>query len=524
MISTASAFVNRSIVTSKNFSVRRGIADQAFRYWKLHRSFSVSYSTTSFSNLEKEDEDDLDKWEKMYKENTALNQLGKISHTNATPDTIAFDENGDIISEVRVVTFDLDNTLWKTSAVITSANDALASYLQSMNIYVPTRVEVVMGELFRQRKEIYSPSLHDWNSSSNDDNANTNDTANNNTVQSKSSSPVYLTQLRKDAIKDILVTHNGYDENDEGGITFANQAFEVWANARHSAIPLNFADSVLSCLTDIRNIKTSHGHNVIIGAITDGNSDPRKVNILKPFFDFCVNAEGVGVSKPNRKVYDTAILHVASREELKDIFDECNDWKDSQLTDNIVGSWWVHVGDDFMKDIVAAKEMKMRSIWSRELILKKPNIPNNPDINHTNNSMNIDTQQKQYDIPQREVFDLMKEIAEKQVIQMSIGSEDFLANTIEMEFADAIVDEFKDVASTIINWHNTALTKSYTLEQKSEIINPYDQAGNDNIVGSIPLNDKSQTRDEITNSKFCIHCGTKLPLVAKFCSSCGGSQ
>jgi FMN phosphatase YigB (HAD superfamily) len=33
-----------------------------------------------------------------------------------------------------------------------------------------------------------------------------------------------------------------------------------------------------------------------------------------------------------------------------------------------VGPWWVHIGDDFFKDIVAAKESQMRTVWARELI------------------------------------------------------------------------------------------------------------------------------------------------------------
>ena len=53
------------------------------------------------------------------------------------------------ISEVRVVTFDLDNTLWNTSACINAANDALAAHLQAQEIVQPKRVEKVMGELFK---------------------------------------------------------------------------------------------------------------------------------------------------------------------------------------------------------------------------------------------------------------------------------------------------------------------------------------------------------------------------------------
>jgi hypothetical protein len=65
------------------------------------------------------------------------------------------------ISEVRVVTFDLDNTIWKTGAVISSANDALAEYLDSKGIFYENenRVEKVMGKIFQKDKGKYCPVL-----------------------------------------------------------------------------------------------------------------------------------------------------------------------------------------------------------------------------------------------------------------------------------------------------------------------------------------------------------------------------
>ena len=110
---------------------------------------------------------------------------------------------------------------------------------------------------------------------------------------------------------------------------------------------------------------------IIIGAITDGNSDPRTIDMFRPYFDFVVNAEGVGVSKPNRRVYVTAIQQVAQLASVRDIFDD-NSESSSSMTDDmisdLIGPWWVHIGDDFMKDVVAGKYMGMRTIWAKELV------------------------------------------------------------------------------------------------------------------------------------------------------------
>jgi FMN phosphatase YigB (HAD superfamily) len=178
-------------------------------------------------------------------------------------------------SEIRVVTFDLDNTIWKTSSCIDAANRALFDHLATSKVSQPKRVEKIMGEIFAQDKKKYSPLSEGDNPKS----------------------PVLLTELRIDAIKHILQLNGFQADHAE---TFARDAFGIWAKARHDAIPQNLASNVLDCLQKIASMKTSAGHPVLIGAITDGNSDPRNVNCLKDFFHFCVNAESVGVSKPDK--------------------------------------------------------------------------------------------------------------------------------------------------------------------------------------------------------------------------------
>ncbi len=388
-------------------------------------------------------------------------------------------------SEVRVVSFDLDNTIWKTGAVISSANDELALHMESLGIDVPVRVEKVMGALFKENKAKYCP-LH----ASDDD-----------LDLDHVKAPVLLTQLRKDAVLEVLRNQTVELEHDLEQL--AEEAFQVWTEARHSAIPLNLASSVLESLEEIRSMKTKTGQNVVVGAITDGNSDPRKVDILRDFFDFVINAEQVGISKPDRRVYDAAIQHVSTNDDLNHVFDEESRENFDMLIDRL-GPYWVHVGDDFIKDIVAAKDISMRSIWSRELVLgkyqaKEPSAPK----------------------PSNEV-DFNKAMANNKVVDMVIGTEDYLTDEVHSEFADAIVDNFRHVAQVITEWHKDGLetdeveTNSVDLPDYFEVVIP------DEKITKIPEVENEEVKK--SDTKFCIECGEKLLRSAKFCSSCGYKQ
>eukprot|EP00980_Cylindrotheca_fusiformis_P031757 scaffold26900_cov117-Cylindrotheca_fusiformis.AAC.7 len=338
------------------------------------------------------------------------------------------EEEAMIRSAVRVVTFDLDNTVWKTSGCIGAANDALAIFLDKYNIEQPKRVEKIMGDLFQANKHMYAPL---------DDNA---------------KGPVLLTKLRTDAIYQVLKDFNGYTEEDAS--KFAQEAFECWTNARHDAIPSNFAGNVLGCLERISNMETTGGNPVLIGAITDGNSDPRKVDALKKYFDFCVNAESVGVGKPDRRVYLEAIRRVVSHPYFEDLGRKPTDSDD--LLEDAVGPYWVHIGDDFSKDIVPAKGLKMRTIWAQELIRNKLQATKLTEEEKTRN-----------------VEDFVKEVSEKKVIEMSIGAGDYLVNSVTSEFADTVTDSFDQLSDILLTWHldgtrhSRESGKSF-MEEKSE--------------------------------------------------------
>lgn len=461
----------------------------------LSRAFTISRRSLTFpatksnylrlrssvSMQDPEPSDNPRKWDKMFEENTpGISKQKKQMFKKK--------------SEVRVVSFDLDNTIWKTGAVISSANDALANHLDSIGIEVPVRVEQIMGTLFKSDKAKYCPIL-------------AKDIEEGIVEMSldEIKAPVLLTRLRKDAV--MVILRNQTLELEHELEYLAEEAFQVWTQARHDAIPSNLASSVLDCLQEIRNLKTIDGNNVVVGAITDGNSDPRKVEMLQDLFDFVINAESVGISKPDRRIYDAAVRHLSSNDDLNHVFDV-------DRTDNIdvlldkLGPWWVHIGDDFMKDIVAAKDLNMRSVWSRELILDK--LPKRETSGAGQSKGN----------------DLVKAIGEGKVLKMIIGTKDYLVDELHGEFADAIVDDFHHVSKIISSWHeegvnsNEAEAIQTDLPDYFSVVLPDEKNAAKGQVAEIA--DKGASTKQ--NSKFCVECGEKIPRTAKFCSSCGNKQ
>jgi len=570
-VSSYSIFAATNAVFTSSINTRASTKISSFRscYNTRHtlKASSSLFSSIS-SSKDDSDENDIEKWQTMYegnapKDNKMKSFFNSYSSSKPNPTTSAASKMSSTTkSEIKVVSFDLDNTIWKTGPVIQSANDALNTYLlENIGIdNMPIRVEGVMKDLFVNNKKKYCPVQHaeeeekiqkelllssasSFSSNPSSINAVGKETDEQNTnvvnkpLLQNVKAPVLLTQLRIDAIKEIFYNQTAASSSsisisiEEQIESSAQEAFAVWTQARHDAIPKNLASSVLECLNELRSLQTSNGNKIIIGAITDGNSNPTKVELLKEYFDFCINAESVGISKPDRRVYDKAILHVFENPDLQHVFDL--DDMEQKINSSTVTfhhmPWWVHIGDDFVKDIVAAKDLKMRSIWCRELIKPKPK--KEESVVHSDNlQKKVDSTSKE----ERNIDDLKKDLAVKKELNMIIGSEDFLLDSIQAEFADAIVDQFQDISRIITKWHSEGVNESLNDDQNMKNLVAISEAReaviedvNDVSNGiSSEENDDEKSAQTTANEKvkFCIMCGTKLPIMANFCSSCGQKQ
>ena len=413
-------------------------------------------------------EADIARWERMWEEGQLKRNVQMALDLSSSSSTVTGPSGLSVAkSEVRVISFDLDNTLWKTGEVISHANDVLSQYLTDKGVSVPVRTEVVMGELFKKDPKRYCP-LAEFDEEKDDSTRKDGDSgtdfdktaggeAKGVHIFSGSSKPVLLTQLRIDALRDIFVRYNSFSA--EEAQAAAEEAFQIWTKARHDAIPNHFARQVVESLEMLRTIESRDGHRVVIIAITDGNSNPRNVESLRPYFDLVVNSEQVGVAKPDARVYLKAAEQLLEHPRLEDVFLEamgaCKMLDDAvektDLLETAIGPWWVHIGDDFMKGIVAARDLGMRTIWSRELVRKAPNSAEEKDLAAKQlNGREGDNGRR---TKKRSVADLVEELATMKVVEMSIGADEFLADSIHREFADEIVDDFASIANLLHEWH-----------------------------------------------------------------------
>eukprot|EP00957_Ditylum_brightwellii_P006641 504221-Ditylum_brightwellii.AAC.1 len=156
-----------------------------------------------------------------------------------------------------------------------------------------------MGDLFQANKVQYAPGVVD---------------------EKDIKGPTLLTQLRIDAVFSLLVQYNEMQEEEAQKV--AQEAFEVWTQARHDAIPTHAVPNLLSTLNQLRSIQyksdssSTDSYPVVIGAITD------------------VNAERVGISKPDRRLYEAAVAEVSTLALLGD-----GNEKELMVEDG-VGPWW----------------------------------------------------------------------------------------------------------------------------------------------------------------------------------------
>ncbi|KAL3810864.1 hypothetical protein ACHAXA_005864 [Cyclostephanos tholiformis] len=530
--------------------------------------------------------DDLLKWERMYHASTHLDE--KIEATiESVPGNFYEDQTstaalGSIRSEIRVVSFDLDDTIWKTATTISDANDALANYLYEA-FGIEERSEKLMGQLFKQHPDRYAgidflrmDSAQEVACEVLTDNENfaeivqnvgrsdiniptdaTTDGGGGVHIQTSfglgggvKKKPVFLTLLRKDAIRSMLIANN-----DKAGLTSppidleyqVDLAFEVWMEARCQSISNNFAPCAVSTLRNLRSqLAHDSSKNVYFCAITDGNSNPNRLSELSSIFDFVIKAEDVGASKPDKRIFKAAvatlILKLANDGEnieefflgekvedgvatsafiKKDSTSTTLSWRDIEeeavdAFSDAVGPWWVHVGDDFFKDVVAAKEFKMRTVWSREFLRK---LNDTVDSSAEKKSIGRSLEKEP-----RTVSDLMSDVANSNgVIKMSVGESDFLRESLHEEFCDAILDRFNDLGDLLMSWHKEGKAGRISNGIAGEIC-PETKAGMWNEVQQQLDEEFLSMSSSKSAYKFCVFCGVKLPTTAKFCSNCGEIQ
>ena len=169
---------------------------------------------------------------------------------------------------IRLVTFDLDDTLWDARPALEAGEAAQMSYLKTR--FPSLALDMVPQELL---SNVRQSLLHE-----------------------KPELVHKISLFRETFIKRLLQSQ-GVPE-DESTIA-ASEAFIAFLSHRHEVSLFANAGSVLTCLRQ----------RYQIGALTNGNADVRKTEIGR-HFDFAWRAEEFGFSKPDPTFFHAAFAQV----------------------------------------------------------------------------------------------------------------------------------------------------------------------------------------------------------------------
>ena len=197
---------------------------------------------------------------------------------------------------IRLITFDLDDTLWSVKPVIVAANNALRAWLIK---HAPRLEELTVERLGQLRGELVAqqPLLEQR-----------------------------VSELRYQVLLRALL-QSGYAEREAQEI--AEQAFQVFLAARQN---VELFSDVLPTLAQLRR-------DYILGALSNGNADVRRVGLSK-YFSFALNADMLGVAKPEPQVFLAALARA-----------------------QVEPGHSIHIGDHPEHDVLGAQQVGMRTIW-----------------------------------------------------------------------------------------------------------------------------------------------------------------
>lgn len=164
---------------------------------------------------------------------------------------------------IKLITFDLDDTLWDTAPVIVSAEATLRQWLTE---HAPNLGAVPVEHLWAIRERVlnHEPTLKHR-----------------------------ISALRRRVLFHAL-EEAGYDHVQANQL--ADQSFEVFLHARHQ---LEVFPEVLPTLEALAN-------HFALGVVTNGNADVRRLG-LADYFKFALCAEDIGIAKPDARLFQEAL-------------------------------------------------------------------------------------------------------------------------------------------------------------------------------------------------------------------------
>ncbi|CRH00052.1 haloacid dehalogenase-like hydrolase, putative [Plasmodium relictum] len=211
---------------------------------------------------------------------------------------------------IKLITFDLDHTIWNIEALLNYADNECYKYMRKnykrLYDYLLKEYELSITKLVQQLLE----KNHDFSKD---------------VVQ-------ILTRIRIDALK-YLAKQTNYDE-----IKFSSEIQELWYKKKND-VHLFISPGTLEYLRELK----SRGY--ILGAITNGDSDVNGIKFLNEIFTFVVRSMDYNCAKPSVEIFNVAE----------------NLLKERNIKFNV--EEWLHVGDDVYTDVMGAKNKNINCAW-----------------------------------------------------------------------------------------------------------------------------------------------------------------
>ncbi|WP_404942052.1 HAD family hydrolase [Pseudomonas danubii] len=164
---------------------------------------------------------------------------------------------------IKLITFDLDDTLWDTAPVIVSAEATLRQWLTE---HAPNLGGVPVEHLWAIRERV---------------------------LQDEPTLKYRISALRRRVLFHAL-EEAGYEHSQASQL--ADQSFEVFLHARHQLDIFPEAQPTLEALAN----------HFALGVVTNGNADVRRLG-LADYFKFALCAEDIGVAKPDARLFHEAL-------------------------------------------------------------------------------------------------------------------------------------------------------------------------------------------------------------------------
>ena len=238
--------------------------------------------------------------------------------------------------KIKLITFDLDDTVWPNKKVILDAEKALWSFLL---VKVPQLKESFNENTINQIREKL--------------------------VEKNPNLKFDLTKFRKEVVKELLLSL-GLDRNE--AIYYSNESFNEFFSVRNKVQLYKDAKIILERLH----------RKVLVGSLSNGNADLEIIGI-DAFFDFAINSKDVTSNKPSAPHFLKALKNASCEPEQALHIGDCpvNDVGGARNC-NINTIWFnceKHKWDEIFPCDLQAKNWKdLYEIIAKNFILERENV------------------------------------------------------------------------------------------------------------------------------------------------------